>query len=163
MIPIARYPLLTVGLLLMWLLLTRFSLGNVLLGGAIALVATAAMTSLQPAKPRLRRWGLLPRLLSIVLYDILRSALAVSWLILRGDRDGARRRSGFIEIPLDLRDPTGLALLAIITTATPGTAWMRYESRRGMVLLHVLDLVDEAEWVDLVKNRYEHLLIEIFE
>ncbi|PZN46748.1 MAG: Na+/H+ antiporter subunit E, partial [Proteobacteria bacterium] len=26
-----------------------------------------------------------------------------------------------------------------------------------------LDLVDEDEWVSLIKNRYEHLLMEIFE
>jgi multicomponent K+:H+ antiporter subunit E len=27
----------------------------------------------------------------------------------------------------------------------------------------VFDLVDEADWIDLIKNRYERLLLEIFE
>lgn len=158
--PVA-YPLLALGLLVMWLLLTRFTLGNLLLGGAIALAATAAMTSLQPAKPRLRRWVLVPRLFGIVLYDILRSNFAVARLILLGRR-ARGRRSGFIEIPLTLRDPLGLAILAIIVTSTPGTAWMQYDSRNGILLLHVFDLVDEAGWIKLIRNRYEYLLIEIF-
>jgi len=51
----------------------------------------------------------------------------------------------------------------VIITSTPGTAWMDYNSARGEVLLHVFDLVDEAEWLDTIKNRYEHLLREIFE
>jgi multicomponent K+:H+ antiporter subunit E len=57
----------------------------------------------------------------------------------------------------------GLAVLAIIVTATPGTAWMEYDAASGSLLLHVFDLVDEASWTDLVKNRYEHMLMEIFE
>jgi multicomponent K+:H+ antiporter subunit E len=31
------------------------------------------------------------------------------------------------------------------------------------VLLHVLDVVDEDEWVRTVKHNYERLLMEIFE
>ena len=57
----------------------------------------------------------------------------------------------------------GLAILAVIVTATPGSAWIEYNPARGLLLLHVFDLVDEATWVDQVKNRYEHLLMEIFE
>ena len=29
--------------------------------------------------------------------------------------------------------------------------------------VHVLDLVDESEWVERIKGRYERLLLEIFE
>ena len=31
------------------------------------------------------------------------------------------------------------------------------------VLIHVLDLVDEEKWRQLIKERYEALLMEIFE
>jgi multicomponent K+:H+ antiporter subunit E len=30
-------------------------------------------------------------------------------------------------------------------------------------MIHVLDLIDESEWVDTIKGRYERLLLEIFE
>lgn len=155
------YPLLTAALTLMWLILTSFSPSQLLLGIAVAVVAGQGMAALHPAKPRLRRWDLIPKLAAIVFYDIIRSNIAVAAIILKGQR--RQRTSGFLTIPLDLRDPTGLAILAIIVTSTPGTAWVDYNSARGTLLLHVLDIVEEQEWVDLIKNRYEQLLLEIFE
>jgi multicomponent K+:H+ antiporter subunit E len=155
------YPLLTAGLLLMWLLLTSFSLAQFLLGGVVAIAASHAMAALQPSKPRIHNWRLIPRLAGIVAIDILRSNAAVLAIILQGKR--RERVSGFVTIPLDLKDPTGLAVLACIVTSTPGTAWIEYAPDTGMLLIHVLDLVEKHEWADLIKNRYEALLMEIFE
>lgn len=155
------YPLLTAGLLVMWLLLTSFSLGQFLLGGLVSLTASRAMTALEPSKPRIRRWGVIPKLAAIVALDILRSNIAVFSIIIQGRR--RERVSGFVAIPLDLRDRTGLAVLSCIVTSTPGTAWVEYDPASGILLIHVLDLVDKDEWVILIKNRYEALLMEIFE
>ncbi|WEK52019.1 MAG: Na+/H+ antiporter subunit E [Candidatus Kaistia colombiensis] len=155
------YPLLTASLLLMWLLLNKFSLGHLLLGAVIAYGASWAMTALQPAKPRIRRWDLIPRLFFRVLGDIFRSNLAVATIILKGKR--RQRTPGFIVIPLQLRDPTGLAVLACILTATPGTAWIEYHADNGRLMIHVLDLVDEQAWIDLIRDRYARMLSEIFE
>ena len=30
-------------------------------------------------------------------------------------------------------------------------------------MIHVLDLVDESEWIRTIKDRYERRLLEIFE
>lgn len=155
------YPLLWVSLTIMWLLLNSFSAGHVLLGALVALVACWAMASLRPSKPRLKGWYLLPRLLVIVLYDIIRSNIAVASIILFGKKRG--HRSAFMTVKLELKSPTALSLLAVVLTATPGSAWVEYESRESTLLLHVLDLIDEDEWRDLIKNRYEKLLLEIFE
>jgi len=154
------YPLLTASLLAMWLLLNGISLGHVVLGTVIAVAAANVTAALQPAKPRLKRWHLLPKLVLIVLADIWRSNIAVARLILRPDQ--SRRHSGFVIVPLELRDPTGLAILSCIVTSTPGTAWVEYDSASNKLLLHVFDLVDETHWIDLVKHRYERLLLEIF-
>lgn len=156
------HPILSLLLLLMWLLLTRFSTGHLVLGSMIGLAAGWALSGLHPQAPRLRRWDLIAKLVAIVTYDIARSNIAVARLILTGGRNG-QRRSEFIEIPLDLRSQGALALLAIILTATPGTAWLEYKPSTGMLLLHVFDMVDEATWRDLIKNRYEALLLEILE
>lgn len=153
------YPLLTASLLAMWLLLNGLSLGQIVLGAAIAVAASNVTAALEPAKPRLKRWYLVPKLVMIVLVDIWRSNIAVARLILRADQ--TRRVSGFVVVPLELRDPTGLAILACIVTSTPGTAWVEYDSTGNKLLLHVFDLVDEAHWIDLIKGRYEHLLLEI--
>lgn len=155
------HPLLSLALVVMWLLLTRFSLGHLVLGSLVALVAGWALSSLHPAGPRLRRWDLIARLVAIVTWDIIRSNAAVAWLIATGGR--GQRRSDFLEIALDLRSQAGLAILAIILTATPGTAWLEYRPASGTLLLHVFDLVDEEAWRELIKNRYEALLLEIFE
>ena len=153
------YPLLAASLLAMWVLLNGFSAGQIVLGTAIAVAAANVTAALQPAKPRLKRWYLLPKLVAIVLADIWRSNLAVARLILRADQ--SRRHSGFVVVPLELRDPIGLAILACIITSTPGTAWVEYDSTGSKLLLHVFDLVDDAYWIDLIKRRYEHLLLEI--
>lgn len=155
------YPALAAFLLLAWMLLNSFTLGHLILGAAISLAATHAMTSLQPPRPRLRRWMLLPRLVAVVMLDILRSNYAVASIILQGRR--RERVSGFVAIPLDLRDRTGLAVLACIVTSTPGTAWVEYDTVSGVLLIHVLDLLDPDEWIGTIKNRYESLLMEIFE
>lgn len=155
------YPLLVVSLIITWLLLAGFSFGQLLLGSVIALIAAWTLAALRPAKPRIKRWDLLPKLFAIVFYDIVRSNIAVASIILHGGRRIGK--SNFMTIPLDLRDPTGLACLAIIITSTPGTIWVDYNSARSVLTLHIFDLVDEAAWLNLIKNRYEYLLREIFE
>lgn len=155
------YPLLVVSLVVTWLLLAGFSLNQFLLGSITAFVAAWGLAALSPAKPRLRRWDLLPKLFTIVFYDIVRSNIAVASIILHGGKRIGK--SNFMVIPLDLRDPTGLACLAIIITSTPGTAWIDYNSARSVLILHIFDLVDEDAWLNLIKNRYEYLLREIFE
>lgn len=156
------HPLLTLGLILGWLVLTSFSLGQLVIGIVVGLVAGRAYAALTPDRVRLRRPDLILRLAMIVAADIARSNYAVASLILSRGRHG-RRHSGFVHIPLDLREQNALAVLAIIVTATPGTAWFDYDPDSGELLLHVFDLVDEAGWVDLIKNRYEALLLEIFQ
>lgn len=155
------YPLLTASLIVLWMMLNAFSLGHLLLGTVVALFASRAMAALQPSKPRLRRWQLIPRLMAVVLVDILQSNIAVVRIILFGGRRG--RKPGFVAIPLELRDKTGLAVLACIVTSTPGTAWVEYTSATGVLMIHVLDLVDDEEWIALIKSRYEAPLREIFE
>jgi multicomponent K+:H+ antiporter subunit E len=156
------FPLLSAAILALWLLLNQtVSLGHVLLGGIVALVGGWALTLLEPPKARIRRPGVIVRLFFSVLVDILRSNIAVARIVLGlGTQE---RSSGFVHIPLDLRDPYGLAVLACIITSTPGTLWASFNPATGMLMIHVLDLIDKREWVETIKNRYERPLREIFE
>ena len=108
------FPLLSTGLLAMWLLLNEsVAPGSVILGGILALGASWALMALRPAKARVRRPGVAVRLALMVVADIVRSNIAVARIIFGvGRRD---RRSGFVRIPLELRDPYGLT--ALNTTA----------------------------------------------
>lgn len=155
------HPLLSLTLILMWLLLTSFSLGHLVLGTALGLIIGWFFRLLEPEQPRLRRVWPLVKLMGIVAVDILRSNIAVAWLILTRGRHGSRR-SGFLEIPLELKDPHALSLLAMIVTATPGTAWLAHDMDSGVLVLHVFDLIDEDDWRELIHTRYETLLMEAF-
>lgn len=155
------YPLLALGLALMWLLLSGVSRGSVVLAVAVAFIGTHALRQLGEASPHIRRWAAIPEFAGAMFYDIVRSNIAVAGILLFGM--GKARRSGFVTIPLQMRSPSGLAVLAIVITSTPGTAWVDYNVARNELLIHVFDLVDEEEWVRLIQNRYERLLRETFE
>ncbi len=156
------YPLLSMALLGMWLLLNQsVSVGHLILGAIIAIAATWAMAALHPERARIRNFGALLRLACYVVKDIIRSNIAVSRIILRRREPGMN--AGFMTIPLELRNQYGLAALACIITSTPGTIWVNFDSARGVLLIHVLDLVDETIWIQTIKHRYERLLMEIFE
>jgi len=155
------YPVLTLALIVFWVLLNGFSVGHLLLGTLVAVFASWAMTALRPDVPKVRKWHLLFVLLGFVIVDIIRSNIAVSRLILFGRRDG--RTSEFLLMPTEIEDPTALSLLAIIVTSTPGSAWLEYDSRDKTVLLHVFDIADKDDWIDQLKNRYEKILLEVFQ
>jgi multicomponent K+:H+ antiporter subunit E len=155
------FPIASASLLVLWLLLNQtLSLGHILLGGAVALVGGWALSALEPPKARPRRLGALFRLAALVFADIVRSNVAVASIIL--GRERRRWTSGFVEIPVELRHPYGLAMLACIITSTPGTLWVDFNEASGTLTIHVLDLVDKTEWVRTIKDRYERLLLEIF-
>jgi multicomponent K+:H+ antiporter subunit E len=160
-----RFPtVLTVALVVMWLLLNdTLAPGQILLGAVVAVATVYVFRRTRPLQPRLRaRPQVIVQLLFRVLIDIVRSNVGVARVIL-GLVGAHQVRSGFLRIPLDLRDPHGLAVLAAILTSTPGTAWVGLAQDNSVLTLHILDLRDEEEWIHMIKSRYERLLMEIFE
>jgi multicomponent K+:H+ antiporter subunit E len=156
------YPLLSVALLAAWLLLNEsLAIAHLLLGAALGLGGGLLLARLQPPQGRARRAAAALQLLFVVLADIVRSNIAVARIVLHPGMRG--RTSGFLSLPLELRHPLGLAAIACIVTATPGTSWARYDAARNIVTIHVLDLLDEEEWLRLFKQRYERRLREILE
>jgi multicomponent K+:H+ antiporter subunit E len=153
--------LLPAFLLVLWLVLNEsWSLAQFFLGVVLALWFTWAAARLRPLHAKPHKLWLLPGLFCKVATDIIRSNFAVACLILHPQPE--RYTPGFIRIPLTLRDPHGLAMLACILTYTPGTVWVDF-ARDGYLTVHVLDLQNEAEWVRWVKQHYERPLMEIFE
>src|SRR4051794_21468143 len=122
------FPLLWLALVTMWIVLNgSLTLGDAILGSIAALVGVLGLARLHPASTRLRRPLAITRLFGIVLLDVVRSNIAVATIVLRRGTRG--RVAGFVDIPLDTRDPVTIAALACIITATPGTAWAGYDSR----------------------------------
>jgi len=146
-------------LLLLWVLLNEsVSAGQLALGAGLALWLGFASSRLRPLRSRPHKLWLLPGLAWRVAVDIVRSNIAVARLIVAYRRDFT---PGYVHVPLDLRDPHGRALLGCILTYTPGTVWVDVSDT--VLTLHVLDLENEQAWIDLIKQRYERTLMEIFE
>lgn len=159
------YPLLAFCLLLAWLVLNdTLAPTDVLIGLLAGVAGAAAYARLEPPRRRVRRLAVpAVQLLGAFMLDVIQSNLAVVRIALRAPRGSrAPRVAGFLRIPLELKDPAGLAVLACIVTATPGTSWVRYDAAASILTLHVLDLADEEEWVRAFKHRYEQRLLEIF-
>lgn len=156
-------PVLVVSLTATWLVLNQtLDPGQILLGLALGVLLAWAGSRLRRVRATLRRFDLAAALIAIVVVEVVKSNLAVGRIVLGlvGDREV---RSGFLEIPLDLRDPHGLAALATIITATPGTVWAGQSADGTRLTLHVLDLDDEQRWIDYIKTRFEAPLRSIFE
>ena len=156
-------PVFALVLLVMWLFLNNtVSLGHILLGAFISCVLMAVAYPLRPLQPRMRNTHLLIKLFAHVFADIVRSNIGVGRVVL-GLTSGRQVHSGFIEVPLELRDPHGLATLSMILTCTPGTVWVELSAEKNALTIHVLDLIDEKEWIERIKGRYERPLIEVFQ
>ncbi len=151
-------PLLSLALFGLWLLLNQSaSAGQLVLAIAIPLLTAG----LRPLPVRIRRPGTVLRLMLTVAADTVRSNLAVIRLLLS---PGPRRHpADFVHVPLDVRDPNALAVLATIVCITPGTAWAELSLDRSMLLLHVLEVDDAQAIAAHIKQRYERPLMEIFE
>ncbi len=155
-------PLMSVFLFGLWLALNQsVAPSDLLLGAALGIVVPLLTNAMRPLRPRVRRPAVIVRLFIHVLIDITRSCANVAGVILgKAER---RQRSGFMSVPLDMRDPHGLAVLSAIINSTPGTVWAELSADRKLLMIHVLDLHDEQWWTDTIKTRYEKPLMAIFE
>lgn len=159
-----RWPIyLTVALVGIWLLLNgELSLSSFAFGALLAVVLVLAIAHLRPVRPRVRHIHVAIPLIGTLLVDIVLSNLGVARVVL-GLVGNRPVRSGFIDIPLELRDPHALAILAVIVTSTPGTSWAGLAPDGRMLRLHMLDIRDEDGWIRSFKQRYERRLMRIFE
>ena len=155
-------PALSIALFVLWLLLMQsLDAGTLLLGAGLAVFWPALTARLMTAPPRVKRPLVIAALLVRVVHDMLLSNIKVSWLIVT--RPSRALGSSFIRVPIELRDPNGLAALAMIITFTPGTAWAQLSADGRMLLVHVLALETESSMATFIQSRYERPLREIFE
>ncbi len=155
-------PLISLGLFVMWLLLNHsVSAGHMILALLLALGLPVLFKELRPQKVRVRHLSTALRLCFAVMVDTTQSNIAVvRFLLLPSQR---RHPPAFVKIPLELRDPNALAVLAMIVCITPGTVWAELSLDRSALMLHVLEVDDAQAVIDHVKTRYERPLMEIFE
>lgn len=155
-------PLLSTALFGLWLVLARStSVGHLVLGLALGLAIPLVTARYQPTPLRARKPLVIARFILTVGRDVLMSNLEVAWGVVRWPWRKPDAR--FVIIALDLRDPVGLAALSMVATVVPGTVWSELALDRSVLLLHIWDVGNEAEFIARFKARYEQPLQEIFE
>ncbi|MBV5318602.1 MAG: Na+/H+ antiporter subunit E [Desulfobulbaceae bacterium] len=154
-------PLLSLCLWLVWLLLANtVAFGHLLLGGLLALGLPLLTVRFRPELPRIRHAFKLLRYLMVLLFDIIAANLVVARLILG---PAYQLHPAFIRLPLDLSNEFAIVMLTHAISLTPGTVSADLSSDRRTLLIHVLDVEDEAGLIARIKHRYEQPLKEIFE
>ena len=154
-------PLLSAGLFIFWLALNRsISPGQLVLAAMVATIAPLLSQRLAPPRGPLHHPVTALILLGHVIWDIFVWNLKVA----RGSVLSPWRtpKTGFVTMPLQLRDPNGLAVLAVIVSGVPGTVWCEMAPDASALTLHVFDLEDPETFTHQFKARYEKPLLEIF-
>ena len=165
-------PFNSVLLFVVWLLLNQsVELFHIVIALILALLIPMLTQRFRDPNPVIQRPLLALRYILLVLADIVTANAQVAVLILGPIR---RLNPAFVKVPLDLQHELPITILASTVSMTPGTVSAEiYPSIEQLVpgepmpqrwlLIHVLNLTDEAELIASIKQRYEAPLKEIFQ
>lgn len=157
---ILPFPYLSLMLLIVWLLMNNsVSAGQILLGLIFALLIPLGTSSMRKSQPTLKRPFTAVKYLLLLMGDIIVSNVEVAIQVLGPI---GKITPGFIAIPLDITHDLPITLLASSISLTPGTVSIEVSEDKQWLYVHVLNLVDEAETIARIKQRYETPLKEIF-
>lgn len=155
------HPLLTLLLAVVWILLqNQFSAGMAVFGLILGILIPMITSPWWPDTPRSFKMGKMIIYCLIVMWDILVANVQVAWIVLT--KPNSRIRSAWVVIPLDLKQPEAITLLAGTITLTPGTVSADLSDQGHSLLVHALDTDDPNAVRDEIKTRYEARLKEIF-
>jgi len=156
------HPFLTLTLIVVWqMLVNKLTLGNLLLGTILALIIPVITSPYWPNRPNLRSAPRIVEYILVVLWDICVANVQVAYVILF--KTNASTKPAWISIPLELRTPEAITVLAGTITMTPGTVSSDVAADGRSLLVHCLDAADPDAVRDEIKARYEARLKEIFE
>ena len=159
---ILPHPFLTAVLAIVWVLLVNdFSVGNLLFGLFLGIVIAKITSPYWPGRPKIRNPLAIMEYAVVVMWDIVVSNVLVAYLVLF--RRSESLRSRFITVPLDLKSPEAIAMLAGTITMTPGTVSSDLAADGRSLLVHCLETDDPDATVANIKSRYESRLMRIFE
>ena len=162
MIPFNRlFVLLTLLLAFVWVLLqNEFTAGMAVFGLILVIIITKITAVWWPERPGGIRVGKFLSYAVIVLWDIMVANVQVAWIVLT--KPNSKLKPAWIVIPLELRQPEAITILAGTITLTPGTVSADLSDEGHSLLVHVLHTDDPDAERDGIKDRYERRLLEIF-
>lgn len=155
------HPFLTLLLTIVWVLLqNEVSAGMVVFGLILGIIIPWSTSIWWPDTPQGFRLGKMATYSFLVMWDILVANVQVAWIVLTVPN--AKLKPVWIVIPLELRQPEAITVLAGTITLTPGTVSADLSDQGHSLLVHVLHTDDPDAVRDEIKTRYERRLQEIF-
>ncbi|MEM0946032.1 MAG: Na+/H+ antiporter subunit E [Pseudomonadota bacterium] len=155
------HPLLSLTLVFVWLaLVNTFTLGNLILAVAFAVIIPMMTAAYWPDRPKIKNPRMIVEYGLIVLWDIVVANVQVASIILF--KREPEIRSHWIVVPLELTSAEAITVLAGTITMTPGTVSAMLSADGGCILVHCLHTDDPDDVRDGIKSRYERRLMEIF-
>ena len=156
------HPLLTVIVAIVWVMLqNQFSPGMAVFGLILGIIIPGITATWWPDRPQGFRPLKMLSYICLVIYDIIVANIQVAWIILTKTND--QMSPAWVEVPLELRTPEAITLLAGTITLTPGTVSADLSNEGQSLLVHALDAPDPDAVRDEIKRRYEARLMEIFQ
>lgn len=156
------HPLISLAVAATWVLLVNtLTLNAVVFGALVGLILPHLTRAYWPNPPRMRHPLKIAEYVLLVMWDIVVANVQVAVIILF--KRNADLKPCFFTVPLDLRTPEAIAILAGTVTMTPGTVSSDLSADGRALLVHALDAADPAAVRDTIKSRYESRLKEIFE
>ena len=155
------HPLLTLILTITWVLLqNEVSAGMVVFGFILGVLIPWGTSIWWPDTPKSFRVLRMVRYSFVVIWDIIVANIQVAWIVLTVPAN--KLKPAWIVVPLRLRQPEAITMLAGTITLTPGTVSADLSDQGSCLLVHVLHTDDPDAVRDDIINRYEARLLEIF-
>ena len=156
------HPFLTVLLAVVWTLLqNNISAGMVVFGIILGVIIPVMTARWWPDRPDEMRLFPMMKYIMLVMWDILVANVQVAWIILTKSND--QMKPNWVIIPLELKSPEAITILAGTITLTPGTVSADLSNEGHSLLVHALDAEDPDAVRDEIKERYKRRLLEIFQ
>ncbi|MDG1282658.1 MAG: Na+/H+ antiporter subunit E [Pseudorhodobacter sp.] len=156
------HPYLTILLIIIWMLLVnQLKLGSFIFAIFLATIIPIFTAPYWPDRPILRNPMAMLGYLAVVIYDIIKSNFIVAGIVLF--KPNSQLKTAWVTVPLDLRTPEAITVLAGTITMTPGTVTADMSGCGRALLVHCLHAPDPDAVRDEIKTRYEARLMRIFE
>lgn len=156
------HPLLSLTLTLVWLALQNsVSLGGIVMGLILGTIIPMLTAPYWPNRPRIHSPVKAAAYVLLVMWDIVKANVQVALIVLF--KPVSKLQPAWVTVPLDLRSPEAITVLAGTVTMTPGTVSSDLSADGKALLVHCLHAPDPDAVVADIKARYESRLKEIFE
>lgn len=156
------HPYLSLTLVAIWfMLVNQWKLGSLVMAILLATILPLVTSAWWPDRARVRHPLRLLGYTALVFWDIIVANFQVAYVILFVPRDKVQSR--WVTVPLELKSPEAVSLLAGTITMTPGTLSSDMSACGRALLVHALHAPDPDAVRDQIKSRYEARLKRIFE